>query len=116
LLAALLAAVVIALGLWGLGEPSGPLSHAQAAVHEGCAKVSTKVSTDADLQSGVATQVCPAGEATLTEAELRDAVDSEPLQHDRQRMSGRTLWMPHCSAANRHCGPLLPGPFRPPAA
>ena len=112
MLAALLAAVVLALGLWGLGEPSVALSSTQAAVHEVCAKVSTET----DLQGGVARQVCPVGEATLTEAALSDAVDSEPLQYERQWMSGHTRWMPQFCVANRHAGPLLPGPFRPPAA
>jgi hypothetical protein len=110
-LAALLA-VVLALGLWGLGEPSMPSGGAQAAVHEVCAKVSTS----AGVLGGVARKACPVGEVTLAEAALDDAVDAEPLQHDRPLMSGRARWKPHFSVATRHFGPLLPGPFRPPAA
>jgi hypothetical protein len=81
-------------------------------VHEACAKGSTAT----DGQGGVARKVCPVGETTLTEAALEDAVDSEPLQHDRPLMAGYTRWMPRFSEALRHVGPLLPGPFRPPAA
>ena len=112
MLAAFFAAIVLALGLWGLGEPSMPPSSAQAAVHEVCAKVGTAT----DGQASVARKVCPVGETTLTEAALEDAVDSEPLQHDRPLMAGHARWMPLFSVALRHVGPLLPGPFRPPAA
>jgi hypothetical protein len=111
-LAILLAAVVLALALWGVGEPSVHSSSAQAAVHEVCAKVSTETT----LQGGAAGQACPLGESTLTEAASSDAADSEPLQNDRQLTPGRARSMPLLSLADRHLGPLLPGPFRPPAA
>jgi hypothetical protein len=111
-LAAFFAAVVLALGLWGLGEPSMPASSAQAAVHEVCAKVSAATGS----QGGVARKACPVSETTLTEAALEDAVDAEPLQHKRPLMSGHARWTPPFSVANPHFGPLLPGPFRPPAA
>jgi len=110
-LAALLA-VVLALGLWGLGEPSMPPSGAQVAAQEACAKVSSS----AGVLAGVARKACPVGEVTLAEAALDEAVDSEPLQHDRPLVPGRTRWTPHFSVASHHFGPLLPGPFRPPAA
>jgi hypothetical protein len=110
--AALLAAIVLALGLWGLGEPSMPPSGVQAAGQEVC----VNVSTSAGLLGGGAHKACPVGQATLAEAALNEAVDSEPLQHDRPLMPGRARWTPHFSVANHHFGPLLPGPFRPPAA
>jgi hypothetical protein len=109
-LAALLA-VVLALGLWGLGEPSMPSSSAKSA-HEVCVKVSAATG----VLAGIAHKACPVGQATLAEAALDDAVDAEPLQHDRRLMPGHARWTPHFAVATRHFGPLLPGPFRPPAA
>ena len=111
MLAALLAAVVLALGLWGLGEPSMPPSSAKAA-HEVCVKVSAATG----VLVGIAYKACPVGQATLAEAALDDAVDAEPLQHDRRLMPGHARWAPHFSVASHHFGPHLPGPFRPPAA
>ena len=84
----MLAALVTALALWGLGQPSALSSNAQAAVHGVCVK---GVSAATAGQGSVSRQVCPVGGATFAEAAFDDAVDSEPLQHDRQLMPGRTL-------------------------
>ena len=111
-LTTLLAAVVFALALWGVGEPPVHSTSAQTAVHEVCAKLSTETT----LQGGATRQACPVGESTLTEVASSDAVDSEPLQHDRQSIPDHARWMPRLTLASYHPGPLLPGPFRPPAA
>jgi hypothetical protein len=107
----LLAAVLFAMGLWGMGDTDIPDGSVQISASE----VRAQADSHGDARGDQPGRVIQMGDTSVIYADFADACESEPVHLSLRPMRCQAIAARLFSAVKARESPLLPGPFRPPA-
>jgi hypothetical protein len=108
----LLAAVLFAMGLWGLGDTDFPAGSVQISA----AEVRAQADSHGDARGEQPGRVSQMSDTALIDADYVDACESEPVHLSLRPIRCQAITALIFSAVKARESPMLPGPFRPPAA